>query len=525
MELAIHADQVTIALFRRIDIGEVFGNLKGGENEMTFHGLNRHNDGTNEEDVFNQDTPLLRAATGENGKLATPRPKLTSRFTGGKNPTDSSAKAGIKSITQLSPDDEKAAQQYDVMLQHIHKSSAVEQARMSIRDHKSDAEEERAVICARLHKTPSVPHPPQRSVKVTTLQKLTPPYIRTFLHRLPLLLRLLLAVLSYFHTIFISAITVAGSGLYMNAMIGQEFFKNYTEGNAELRRIERRIARWVADANFAVEMTDITSLAQVPLNSTFNITTYLRFADVMAHRTLPEQGSTEQVVRLGGADATFTFPTYLLPHHEHIIPPKASQRALDDLAQEVDGAQNKPEEVQRKGALEQAEKDEANIEMSVHVSLPAVFDQDLLNFVAALVKATKVIEIEKSSHTDEPMIVLEASNATDSEADDTASIASGDTGSIETPASSVSPTSTRFKNFARAVQKSAREGLKNTGDSMKKAAIGGVINDRWIAKLVGKIASKLEGAQGDVGYSGTIPVKLEMYRPGKGVELPSKLLV
>jgi hypothetical protein len=42
--------------------------------------------------------------------------------------------------------------------------------------------------------------------------------------------------------------------------------------------------------------------------------------------------------------------------------------------------------------------------------------------------------------------------------------------------------------------------------------VDGVVNDRWIAKLVGKITKKLEAARGDVGYSGDIPVPLEVYR-------------
>jgi hypothetical protein len=39
--------------------------------------------------------------------------------------------------------------------------------------------------------------------------------------------------------------------------------------------------------------------------------------------------------------------------------------------------------------------DEANAKMSVHARPPAVFDQELLNFIAALVKASKVVEMEK----------------------------------------------------------------------------------------------------------------------------------
>ena len=57
---------------------------------------------------------------------------------------------------------------------------------------------------------------------------------------------------------------------------------------------------------------------------------------------------------------------------------------------------------------------------------------------------------------------------------------------------------------------------------MKKVVVGGMINDRWIAKIVGKIAAKLEQAQGDLGYSGSIHIPLAPYRGS--ADLQTKLL-
>ena len=38
---------------------------------------------------------------------------------------------------------------------------------------------------------------------------------------------------------------------------------------------------------------------------------------------------------------------------------------------------------------------------------------------------------------------------------------------------------------------------------MKKAVVDGVVHERWIAKMVGKITKKkLEGARGEARYSG-----------------------
>ncbi|KAG8623667.1 hypothetical protein KVT40_008643 [Elsinoe batatas] len=59
-------------------------------------------------------------------------------------------------------------------------------------------------------------------------------------------------------------------------------------------------------------------------------------------------------------------------------------------------------------------------------------------------------------------------------------------------------------------------------DSMRRVAVDAAANDRWIAKLVGKVTKSLETMQGDVGYSGDIPVPLEPYR--KQAETASKLM-
>lgn len=37
MELAAHCDKFTLKLFRRIEIGDVYANLKGGEYEVCAH--------------------------------------------------------------------------------------------------------------------------------------------------------------------------------------------------------------------------------------------------------------------------------------------------------------------------------------------------------------------------------------------------------------------------------------------------------------------------------------------------------
>ena len=108
IELAIYCEEVTVRLFRRIEIGDCYANLKGGNLEMTFAELEGDDDdAASEFSVLLDDTPLLRAATA-GSKGFTSRPQLRESFTGVSYVKDSSAKAVINSVTALDPDDEKA---------------------------------------------------------------------------------------------------------------------------------------------------------------------------------------------------------------------------------------------------------------------------------------------------------------------------------------------------------------------------------------------------------------------------------
>ncbi|KAH8599564.1 hypothetical protein B0O99DRAFT_496363, partial [Bisporella sp. PMI_857] len=49
-------------------------------------------------------------------------------------------------------------------------------------------------------------------------------------------------------------------------------------------------------------------------------------------------------------------------------------------------------------------------------------------------------------------------------------------------------------------------------EGFKKTVVDTMDNDRWVAKLVRRVMSKLEVARGDLGYPGDIPVALEPYR-------------
>ena len=272
MELAIHTDEVKIQLFRRIDIGDVYVNVKGGKVEMSFGDLEDASpDGASDDDDFLQgDTPLLRAATaGAEGFKD--RPKLRESLTGVTYMKDTPASGVLDTVTTLSPDDTHAAKQYHDILTDIRTGSAVYQCRQQVLrgsasakgftlDEDDSEKSLRAAVCAALHEIPSVTHPPTRSIRVTTLQNMSRPAVRRFLHRLPLLLRLLLAPLSYFHPLAIASVNAAGSGKWVTSLLQENIFKHYGSKDSEIRRLQRKVSTWLTDANFCMQLAEVDGL-------------------------------------------------------------------------------------------------------------------------------------------------------------------------------------------------------------------------------------------------------------------------
>jgi hypothetical protein len=188
-----------------------------------------------------------------------------------------------------------------------------------------------------------------------------------------MLLRFLLFVLSYFHQISIKSITAAGSGKWISRRLEQKVFEPSGEDTTETRRLESEVTAWLADAYFALELADLTGLALVPFTTDLDINCYLTCMDVMAYRTMPEDFTVQQEAQLGGADVRLTIPLFLLPDHEHILPPIPTAQHENKLEQKSDKVDGKPQTIQARRHLGKAQKDETSIMMSVHASLPASF--------------------------------------------------------------------------------------------------------------------------------------------------------
>ena len=483
IELAITTERVHISLFRKIEISDCFANVKGGgADEMTFADVpsavngdatdggetDDGDDAETEQPIFVEATPLLKAAAAHKPSRPKLKQSMTMEMTGGTEMQDSAAGEGWKSMLKLSPEDRDAGDKYRKVLKYIADTNTPQECRVELQRQIDSDQDVRVAICSKMQPLPTVPHPPKRSIKVTTLQNLSKPRARQTMHRLPMLLRLLLNPLAYFHPVYIDGITAGGSGQYVSHMLKKFIFKHHSQSNKSLRKLERRIMSWLVDANFIIVLDGITGLASVPFNPSSDIITQLKFGDVAVYRSLVSEVAQEEVVRLGGADATFTIPSFLLPHHEHLLPAIPTKKDKDKLFEEIEEADGQVKTLQAEKKLEQAEEDETNVQISTHVQLPAVFSQELLNFIAALVKATKVVEIEKESDL------------------------------VDTKISGI-----------KSLGKAMSQGMK---DSVKKTVVDAAISDKWIAKMVGKITVLLQTAQGDVGYTGDIPVKLAPYR-------------
>ncbi|KAI4149387.1 MAG: hypothetical protein LQ340_004656 [Diploschistes diacapsis] len=482
MELALLCDKAVVSLFRRIDVGDVYANIKGGEYEMTFGSVMRDTRKASGASFMMEDSPLLRRATATG---LTPSPKkvtMAARMTNGDAPADIPAQDGLEAANAFDLADKKAVDKYEETLEWIVETSLIHQGRKTMMHainsrptnggrifDPTNERDMRAAVCSYLHDdSPSIPHPPQRSIRVTTLQNLSSPRVRDFLHRLPMLLRLMLNILSYFHPVNIASITAGASGRWIQTMLKEHVFQHYGSQDSEVRRLEQKVLAWLADADFVLELEKFSGTSQVPFLANYNIKCNMAIEDVMVYRALPNDMFLKQAVRFAGADASITIPSFLLPHHEHLFPPMATSSDIKAQEDKIKKADGKVKAIQAQFELDQIQGDEANINMSVHARLPACLDQELLDFVAALVKATKIIEKEK------------------------------DPGPMEQEVRGI-------KDFTKAMNK----GFK---DSVKRVAVDAVTNDKWIAKMVGKVSKNLESLRGDVGYSGDLPVPMAPYR-------------
>lgn len=498
VELALKVDRLTCELFRYIDVGDIYANVKG-EDEMSFTGVDPdkvmyrgHQDLSNDA-IFSEHTPILKAA------------KKMVQTEGGHSSQHEVRAHTVEqhySTVKLTPlplaEDTAERRSFNLRLREIRSASLIERCRAAVQEQTHaehmGAKDMRAAVCARLHQVPTIAHPPQRAVKVSRLQHLPPTWFRHLFHRLPMIIRAILYVLSAWHEISFSAITAFGTGREIYKAISTKIFDRYSQASAELRHLEKELQRLTVSTqySFAGETTNMTAWAQIPLDTRFPIRTGLKFSDVIGYYISHDTAIVGQMVRMAGADATFAIPTYLLPHHEHQIPPKADAAKISRVMRELAAADGEPEKLHMKRILEQITNDQTIIEFAFHFRLPAWFSTEVFELSSALIKASKIIEMKEQ---------VSKEGLSDDELDEE------------------HPHAAKFRQLAHTVRHATKSGVART----KGALITGVQHD-WVAKLVARISRKLEGAEGDAGWSGDIPVALSDYRASKPSDRAPKLL-
>lgn len=110
----------------------------------------------------------------------------------------------------------------------------------------------------------------------------------------------------------------------------------------------------------------------------------------MDYRALPCTSELKQAIRLGSADATVEVPRFLLPHHEHLLPPIPTLSEIIGKGEGIRDADGRVEELLKERECDILEANECTIRIGAHARSPAVMDQELLDWVARVVKASKV---------------------------------------------------------------------------------------------------------------------------------------
>lgn len=322
----------------------------------------------------------------------------------------------------------------------------------------------RAAMCEKLQDYTSVPHRPEQFIKASRILQYVPMWIRRFFSRMPLLLRLILMPLSYFHPIKTASASFSASGSWMADITRDKVYSIYGKDRDDIQELEQTMTDWMKDAMFCMDLADIQFAVDISARSSQTMVAYPRCGNSTMLRNEAHSNKFAPAISIKGMDATFTIPSYFLPSHEHLLPPRPSDK--------------------------EETEDQAEIDFAFHISLPIVVDGAMIDFATDFANATIAMEMEdiedegKSHH------------------DDLTNRSKADRAKI------------KLTTAARNVGKSMHKG-------MKKAAFSSGC-DSWIPQSVGRAASYLEGVHGKVGYSGSVPVPLRPFR-GSGPS-PTKLL-
>ncbi|KAK6511664.1 hypothetical protein TWF481_000573 [Arthrobotrys musiformis] len=460
----------------------------------------------------------------------------------------------VKDVTDtqcLDENESYAIQEYSKRLNHIHEHTAIHMARkrlLALADDKYShltIKEKKAMIASELQTAASITHPPTWSIAVSQLKARTPNWLHEFNNRFPVVQRTMLNVIAHLHPVKCNGVIGNLTGFFASGMLQQAVFKHYKDENKEISKLASRVQNWLETGNFVVQVSKINGVAQVPSTVSYDILASVKTSTVQVFKVLvapeisdplldgddaisvesaasnasnhsgksgvsftikdkagikqEEDKGISEVARINGVSGTVEVPSMLLPHHEYLFPPppaskgsgrrtlakveedvtvfgEEDDRLEDDvLADDFDGRMSPA------GVADSEGKDEVYVIATILASLPAQFNSTTLHFATALLKASKLIEIEKGV----PFLGRDNCNGIHE--------SEGDAGGIGTA------TPTRSRSISR---------MGNKVSKVMKRTFTGVVDDAWIARLLGRLVGKIEGLKGEVGYKMPIAVDL-----------------
>ncbi|KAF3931390.1 hypothetical protein ABW19_dt0200815 [Dactylella cylindrospora] len=364
-------------------------------------------------------------------------------------------------------DEEDAIRAYQHRLEQIHDNTAIHSARRRVlsasgdRSNNYTVKEKKSMIASALQTATSITHPPRWSIAVSQLKANTPPWIHEFNNRFPVVQPQVPSTTSYDIIASIKTSTV-------------QVFKVL---------VAPEIADPLLDDDDVISVDSAASnISSISSKSNISIT----IKDKAGIKQEEEKGISE-VARISGVSATVEVPSLLLPHHEYLFPPPPASTAtsrfngLAKVAEDVAVHHDEDDRLEddvlcddfdgRKPAIipNNGDRDEVIVLATILASLPAQFNSTILHFATALLKASKLIEIEKGFAN----------------------------GSLRGEDDDITPT--RSRSLSRVGSKIS---------ATMKRTFTGAVDDAWLAKLVGKLVTKVEGLKGEVGYKMPIPVDL-----------------
>lgn len=251
-----------------------------------------------------------------------------------------------------------------------------------------------------------------------------------------LVTRLILSVLAWTHPITINSVAATSTGKRLTNLLETNGLKK-AHPNQEIFRLIRKVFLWLEAGDLSLILSTITIQPHIPMAADNDINIVIKALQPTAYRNT--NGVDEVLAKIEGVKGSFKIPIFLLPNHEAYIP--STPRST--------------------------------IPASILLSLPGVFNRELLTIGAAFVKATTMMDLRQTAQNrPAPTMPLTSSGGQFS-----------------------------FKTFGLAVKQAA-------GDLAKQKGVQWGVRDAELAKWTAKFARLMGLVKVDVGGAFDIPVDL-----------------